>query len=246
MRPNARRRTALLSAAAALLGLSPGMASAITVYDPANHAENVLQAARALQQINNQLRSLQNEAAALVNDAKNLASLPYSAHASLDAQLRATERLLRSANRIAFDVRAIAEAFDARYEAADRSATDRALADDAEVRWRDSVAAFEDALKVQAGVVGNIEAARRTMADLVGASQGAVGALQAAQAGNQLLALQTRQLADLSALLAADGRAAALQAARAAAAEAQGQEQLRRFLAPGSGYRPGRVRMFHD
>ena len=31
------------------------------VYDPSNYAQNVLQAARALQQINNQITSLQNQ-----------------------------------------------------------------------------------------------------------------------------------------------------------------------------------------
>jgi P-type conjugative transfer protein TrbJ len=63
---------------------------------------------------------------------------------------------------------------------------------------------------VQAGVVGNIDGARTTMDGVVSASQSATGALQAAQAGNQLLALQSQQLADLTALLAAQGRAQAL------------------------------------
>ena len=49
------------------------------VYDPTNHAENLLQAARALEQINNQIAQLQNEAQMLMNQARNLASLPYSA-----------------------------------------------------------------------------------------------------------------------------------------------------------------------
>ena len=48
------------------------------VFDPSNYAENVLQAARALEQINNQIQSLQNEAQMLINQARNLASLPHS------------------------------------------------------------------------------------------------------------------------------------------------------------------------
>ena len=60
--------------------------------------------------------------------------------------------------------------------------------------------------------------------------------MQATQAGNQLVAVQTRQLADLTALLAAQGRAQALEAARKAEAEGQAQEQLRRFLTNGQGY----------
>src|SRR3954453_24192979 len=50
----------------------------MTVFDPSNYSQNVLTAARALQQINNQIQSLQNEAMSLINEARNLASLPYS------------------------------------------------------------------------------------------------------------------------------------------------------------------------
>src|SRR3546814_12234497 len=45
------------------------------VYDTTNYAQNVLTAARSLQQINNQIQSLQNEASSLINDAKNLDSM---------------------------------------------------------------------------------------------------------------------------------------------------------------------------
>ena len=48
------------------------------VYDPTNYVQNFLSAARALEQINNQIQSLQNEAQMLINQARNLASLPYS------------------------------------------------------------------------------------------------------------------------------------------------------------------------
>ena len=116
----------------------------------------------------------------------------------------------------------------------------------ANARWEDSVGAFEDALKVQAGVVGNIDGARTTMDGLVTSSQSATGALQATQAGNQLLALQSQQLADLTALLAAQGRAQALDSARNAAVEAESRERLRRFLTRSTGYQPGNARMFHD
>jgi P-type conjugative transfer protein TrbJ len=99
-------------------------------------------------------------------------------------------------------------------------------------------------MRVQAGVVGNIDTNRTEMSALVGQSQGATGALQATQAGNQILALQAQQLADLTAVVAADGRARALADAERASAAEQGREQRRRFLAPGSGYQPGNARMF--
>ena len=61
-----------------------------------------------------------------------------------------------------------------------------------------------------------------------------------------LLALQSSQIADLTAMMASIGRAQSLDAASRAAAQAQGQEQLRRFLTPGAGYQPGTVSMFHN
>src|SRR3546814_19136950 len=51
---------------------------ALTVFDPSNYSQNVLQAARALQQINNQIQSLQNQVLKLQNMAQNLPRLDYS------------------------------------------------------------------------------------------------------------------------------------------------------------------------
>src|SRR3546814_513638 len=139
------------------------------------------------------------EASSLINEAKNLASLPFSSLQQLQAQVRQTQQLLGQAQRIAYDVQQIEQAFSTRYRNMDLNASDQALIDGAQDRWETSVAGFEDALKVQAGVVGNIDGARTAMSNIVGASQSATGALQAAQAGNQLLALQSQQIADLTA-----------------------------------------------
>ena len=65
-----------------------------------------------------------------------------------------------------------------------------------------------------------------------------------AVAGNQLAALQTQQLADLTAAMAAIGRAQALAEAQRAAAQDQAREQTRRFLQPGPGYVPTPIEMF--
>ena len=146
------------------------------------------------------------------------------------AQVRQTQQLLRQAQRIAYDVRDIQSAFTDRYKGTALTGTNAQMIANANARWEDSVGAFQDSLQVQAGVVGNIEGARTTMNSLVSASQSATGALQAAQAGNQLLALQSQQLADLTAAVAAQGRAQSLDAARQAAIEAEGRERFRRFF----------------
>ena len=209
------------------------------VYDPTNYAQNVLTAARTLEQINNQIRMLQNQADSLINEARNLQSLPLTIVQPLQDQIRQTQQLLNEAQRIAYDVRTIEGAFDLHYKNVPLGASQQAMVDGAEARWQNSVAAFEDALKVQAGAVANIDGSREALGSLVSASQSATGALQAAQAGNQLLALQARQLADLTATIAATGRAQALDAAERAAAKAQAREQLRRFLAIRPRYLPG-------
>ena len=107
------------------------------------------------------------------------------------------------------------------------------------------MAGLQDAMRTQATVVGNLDTNRTQMSALVTSSQGATGALQAAQAGNQLLALQAQQLADMTAVIAAHGRAQNLESAQRTAAQDQGREQLRRFLTQGSGYQPTTVQMFH-
>lgn len=241
-----RRRLALAISivAVSLLTTAPSRAQWI-VFDPNNYVQNVLTAARELQQINNQITSLQNEAQMLINQAKNLASLPYSSLQQLQSSLQRTQQLLSQAQRIAYDVQQIDRAFATSYGPATSSQSDSALIAGAQSRWQNSVAAFQDALRVQAGVVGNLDTNRIQTSALVSSSQGASGALQATQAGNQILALQAQQLADLTAAVAAQGRAQSLESARRAAAQDQAREQLRRFLTSGQGYQSSSVQMFH-
>jgi P-type conjugative transfer protein TrbJ len=242
------RRLCVLAAASAvalsLAAVSPLSAQWI-VFDPNNYAQNVLTAARELQQINNQITSLQNQAQMLINQAKNLANLPYSSLQQLQSSIQRTQQLLAQAQRIAYDVEQIDRAFSTNYAPATSGQSNQALITNAQSRWQNSVAALQDALRVQAGVVGNLDTNRTQTSALVTSSQGASGALQATQAGNQILALQAQQLADLTATVAAQGRAQNLEAAQRAAAQDQGREQLRRFLTPGQGYQSSNVQMFH-
>ncbi len=53
----------------------PAHAHGDIVFDPTNLVQNTLTAIRTLEQINNQINQLQNEAQMLMNQARNLASL---------------------------------------------------------------------------------------------------------------------------------------------------------------------------
>src|SRR6202023_2621134 len=117
---------------------------------------------------------------------------------------------------------------------------------EAQTRWQNSLAAHQDALRVQAGVVQALDTSRTETNGLVSSSQSAAGILQASQAGNQLIALQTRQLVDLTALIAAQARAQSLDGARNTANQEQARVQLNQFLIGGRGYQPQTVQMFHQ
>lgn len=240
-----RLAAALLVAPVTLAPMLATPAHAFIVFDPSNYSQNVLTAARSLEQITNQITSLQNQAQMLINQARNLASLPFSSLQQLQQSVQRTQQLLGQAQNVAYDVQQIDQAFQQKYGNISLSASDQQLVADARSRWGNTVGGLQDAMRVQAGVVGNIDTNRTQMSALVGQSQGATGALQATQAGNQLLALQAQQLADLTAVVAANGRAQALQSAEQATAAEQGREQRRRFLTQGSGYQPGSAQMFH-
>ncbi|QKC98362.1 P-type conjugative transfer protein TrbJ [Mesorhizobium sp. NZP2298] len=236
---------ATASFVALAIALSSAPASALIVYDPTNYSQNLLQAARALEQIQNQITSLQNEAQMLINQAKNLASLPTSLLGQIEGNFAEMKSLLGEADKLAYSVQNIESQFASSYQNFGSDLSSQQLVDGAHDRWQTSVSAFEHSLKAGAVAVDNIEGTQQQTSALVDTSQSAVGVLQATQAGNQLLAVQAKQVADLTAMLAAQGRAAALEQARQAAAQEQAQEQFSRFMA-GSGYSPSSVRMFHD
>ena len=241
------RNAVLIGAAGIAVALMPAPACGQVVYDPSNYAQNVLQAARALQQINNQVTSLQNQTQMLLNQVKNLTSLPYSALQAIDQSIVRTQQLLNQAQRIAYDINQIDRAFSRSYpQSYPVSTSSQQLAGDAQTRWQNALAAYQDALRVQAGVVQGLETSRSQTNGLLSSSQSATGLLQANQAGNQLIALQTRQLLDLTALMAAQSRAQSFDGARLAANQEQGRTQLNQFLSTGRGYQPQTVQMFHQ
>jgi len=207
------------------------------VFDPQNYAQNLLEAARALQQINNQIQSLQNEAMMLQNEGKNLTSLNTSQLGTMVTALTQISTLMNQGQGIAFNVNATNTAFAQTYPQSYPAGTPQStLAADAVKRWQDSMAAFQQTLQVQAGVAQNVQADTATLTTLTNSSQGAVGNLQVSQATNQLLALSVKQQLQIQNLMAAQYRASALDQARNAEAEAQAQSQFSTFLGNGQAY----------
>lgn len=96
--------------------LAPKPAYALIVFDPKNYTENLLSAARALEQINNQITSLQNEAQMLINQARNLTSLPTSLLSDIEGNFSEMKSLLGEAEQLAYNVQNIDSQFSATYQ----------------------------------------------------------------------------------------------------------------------------------
>jgi P-type conjugative transfer protein TrbJ len=144
---NLRLLTATSAVALSLTVAVPRACAQWIVFDPQNFSQNILTAARELQQVNNQIQMLTNQATMLTNQARNLANLPMSTLTQLQASVAQTQTLLNQAQNIAFNVQRIEQAYSTSYGAAAGSGSNAAMVANAQTRWQNSVAAFEDSLK---------------------------------------------------------------------------------------------------
>lgn len=243
-RPFARHMIGLALSAAATVSLgmalhvSPASAQ-ITVYDPTNFSQNVLTAARTLQQINNQIRSLQNEATMLTNQAKNLSTVRFPELQAIAQKLQQIDRLMGRAKGIQFRVTSTEQQLQQMFPSTFNPAlTTSAQLTAARVRMDASIAAYRQTMSVQSQIVENVQTDAQTLAGIVARSQGAEGALQVGQATNQLLALTAKQQFQIQNMMAAQYRAEAMEQARRDQAESDARAAARKFLGSGSAYTP--------
>lgn len=236
------RRPVALAAAllAAIIPLAPRPAAAqFTVFDPSNYAQNVLTAARTLQQVNNQLTALQNQARMLENQALQLKSLDYTALAPMREAFAKVQQLTATAQGLALDLKSTQALLDQTFPAAlNASASTKALVAQANAQAQAATAAYRQTLQVQAQVVENLQGDAPLIAELVDRSQGASGGLQAQQAASQLQALAIKQDQQLQAMTAAEYRAEALERVRQAQALAAGKLAAQRFVGEAKAYTP--------
>jgi len=234
--------TTLLAASAAgalaiAVHVNPASAQ-IAVFDPTNYSQNLLSAARALHQINNQIQSLQNEATMLTNMAKNLSRIEFAELTQLQRTLQQIDGLMQRAEGIQFDTNAV----DAQFRKLFPNGVPRGDAamqvSAAQARLDVVRSALQHTLGVQAQVVGNVQADAAALSAIVARSQGAEGALQIGQATNQLLALAAKQQFQVQNMMAAQYRADAIERARRVQAEADARASTTRFLGSGKAYTP--------
>jgi len=219
------------------VGLSSNPASALVVYDPSNFSQNVLTAARTLEQVNNQIRSLQNETVMLQNMAKNLQNLDYSSLGHMTGALTRIGGLMTQANSLSYNLEQLEAQWAQEYPdsyATSISTNDAAIA--AQQRWQKAMGAYRQTMQMQSQIVENVQNDQPLLVDLVNQSQNSTGALQAQQASNQLLALSTKQQMQVQTLMATQYRAEAEDAARKAQTEETARTMTQNFLGTTTAY----------
>lgn len=237
-------RAGLLGLAAAAigpglpLGSTPAQAQ-MSVFDPSNYAQNLLTAARTLQQINQQVQSLQNEARMLAGMERNLSRIDFPQLGALQQRLRQIDALMGQARGIDFRVDQLDAQFRQLYpEGLEQLVRRDQRAAAARARLEAAMSAYRQTMGVQSRIVANVQDDAQALADIVARSQGAEGSLAAQQATNQLLALTAQQQLQIQNLMATHYRGQAIDQAERAQIERESRENLRRFLGDGRAYAP--------
>ncbi|HCK84678.1 MAG TPA: P-type conjugative transfer protein TrbJ [Hyphomonadaceae bacterium] len=208
--------------AALALVLAPApRAHAITVFDPTNLAQNLLQATRALEQINNQIRQIEQAAAMLRTN-------PLQLSPELSQSIGEARRLFSAAQGLAFQVDQLSDDLRTRYPETWEEFDLEEIVGQSDRWMAESRAALERAMQAEARAAASIERSQGAIDRALqssGASEGQTGAIQA---GNQLLGIQASQLAEIHALLIAQGRALETEHLERIAREERAREIQRR------------------
>jgi len=202
----------------------------MVVTDPLNLIQTALNAARALEQITNQVTQITNQIRQLENDAKNLARLGQTFSPDIMAKLRDMDQLLNEARGLALKVSETREALGSLYTGDYRGTNVASRAQDAARQVDAARSALQTSLLLQAQVTEQLRSDQSTLQALARASASATGALAAQQAANELLAFQAQQSMRLQALLVAQSRAEALERARQMEVQAQARAQHDHFF----------------
>ena len=215
----------------------PRAAAQLTVFDPSNYQQNLLTAARALQQINNQVRQLQNQAQVLLRMDQNLQPLGSTISSDLQRTLADIQTQLRAGEAIALRLAATQSAYGQLFPPqASPTLSSADVLRNAQSRWDETYAAHQRAALMQGQIADSVEGDTRLLSDAMARSKSAAGALEVAQAGNELTGLSLKQSLALQSLLAAQQRAETVTRARDLATEDEARQRLKTFLGSGSAY----------
>ncbi|WP_245297076.1 MULTISPECIES: P-type conjugative transfer protein TrbJ [Rhodomicrobium] len=219
----------LLAALACSTGVPP--AQALTVFDPANFQQNLLSAVRSLEQINNQISQLQNEAQTLSRLDQNLQRLGATLSPDLQRAIREIESRLAKGEGLALNLKETEAAYAKLFpQELPASLTGDETLRSAKARWDEAYHSLKRAALLQGQIAESLGLDRQLLEQALSRSSNASGALDVTQAGNELTALGVKQSLQLQSLLVAQERAETLQHARDLAIENEARARFKRFL----------------
>ena len=202
----------------------------LAVFDPTNQIQNALSAARALEQVRNQVLQITNQIRQLENDARNLTNLGRTFAPELMSQLDQLDQLINAARGLALKVNETRTALETLYTGDYRNTDIASRARSAAQQMDNARSALQSSLLLQAQATEQLRNDQRILSALADASASATGALSAQQATNEILSLQAQQAMRLQALLVAQSRAEALERARELEVFAQARAQHAHFF----------------
>lgn len=156
---------------AALLLVAPPADAQWAVLDVANLAQNILTAARTLEEVNNQITQIQQFVRMLENQARNLTPLPFSILPQLQNSMGEINGLMSQAQSLAYDVNRVQQQFQSLYPNYSWTVTQAGLLADARSRWTASVDTFQHTMTVQSQIVTAIPTDQAELSALVTQSQ---------------------------------------------------------------------------
>jgi P-type conjugative transfer protein TrbJ len=233
-------RRALMSmpmSLAILATFAPQGIAQFTVFDPANFQQNLLSAVRALEQINNQVRVLQNQVLMIQRMDKNLVQLGSTISPDLQRSLSQIEAQLHAGEGIALRLQATQRSYEQLFPSQISTAiTSDDVVRNARTRWDEEYATLKRAANLQGQIGDSIAVDRNLLGDAMAHSRNAAGILEVTQAGNELQGLSIKQSLALQGLLSAQHRAETLARARDLATENEARQRFRSFVGEGTAY----------
>ncbi len=174
-----------LAAIVAVTPIAPARAQ-MAVIDPTNLAQNLLQAARALEQINNQIRQIEQATQMLRQN-------PLQLSPELTQSISEARELFDSAQGIAFEVNQVGENLRTLYPETWEDFDLEGVLQQSE-RWEhESRDSLQRAMEAEARAARSIEGSRNRIDRALQSSSSAEGQTGAIQASNQLLGVTASQ-----------------------------------------------------
>jgi P-type conjugative transfer protein TrbJ len=207
-----------------LAALAPKAHAVLPVTDAGSITQQLIAYAMQAQQYTNQVQQLQNQYQQLLNDAQNLRNLNWQAPLS---DLNQVAQIMQNASGIASSFASAQAQFQELYPDFNHYSGMQGAAylNQASSWLRQNRNAALDTTRVQARLRDAFSYDQNTLNNASNRSAAAQGTRDALQAGNQLLALQTKQLMQLQQLLSATASMDAGYAAERASKEAAAQQR---------------------